>query len=188
VRFGAPSGIGTVIMLKRLISATAVVSLLASVALAQGVSERQVIDQLRDQGFNDFRVSRTLLGRTMIVATNREYRREVVINPTTGVILRDYWRALGPDDDDDGGTRLLNPRSGDSGSGGSGGASRDDDDDDGGSSGSSSGSGSSGGSGGGGSGDDDDDDGGSSGGGSSGSGSSGSGGGSSGGGDDNDDD
>jgi hypothetical protein len=171
-----PSDFGTVLMLKRLLSATAIASLLASVALAQGVTERQVIDQLRDQGFSEFRVSRTLLGRTMIVATNREYRREVVINPTTGVILRDYWRALGPDDDDDSGSRLLNPRSGNSGSGGSGGASRDDDDDDGGSSGSGSGGGSGGSSGGGGSGDDDDDDGGSSGGGSSG------------GGDDNDDD
>ncbi len=183
MRPGALSGIGTVIMLKSLLSATVLAALLGSAAYAQGVSERQVIDQLRDQGFSEFRVSRTLLGRTMIVATNREYRREIVINPATGVILRDYWRALGPEDADDDDTRLISPRSGNSGSGSSG---RDDDDDDG-SSGSSSGGGSR---------DDDDDDGGSSGGGgssgssggSSGSGSGGSSGGSSGGGDDNDDD
>jgi uncharacterized membrane protein YgcG len=183
VRPGAPSGIGTVIMLKSLLSATVLAALLGSGAHAQGVSERQVIDQLRDQGFSEFRVSRTLLGRTMIVATNREYRREIVINPATGVILRDYWRALGPEDADDDDTRLISPRSGNSGSGSSGGSGRDDDDDDG-----SSSSSSSGGSSGGGSRDDDDDDGGSSGGSRS-SGSSGSGsGGSSGGGDDNDDD
>jgi hypothetical protein len=174
VRPGAPFGIGTVIMLKRLLSATVLATLLASGALAQGVTERQVIDQLRDQGFSEFRVSRTLLGRTMIVATNREYRREIVINPGTGVILRDYWRALGPEDGDDDDTRLFSPRSGNSGSGNSG---RDDDDDDGGRSGSNSGSSS----------DDDDDNGSSSGSGGSGS-NSGSGSSGSGGGDDNDDD
>lgn len=170
-------------MLKHFLSATVVALLMAGGAHAQGVSERQVIDQLRDQGFSEFRVSRTLLGRTMIVATNREYRREIVINPATGVILRDYWRALGPEDNDDDDTRLISPRSGNSGnsgSGGSGSSGRDDDDDDDGSrSGSNSGSGSRD--------DDDDDDGGSSG--SSGSGSnSGSGSSGSGGGDDNDDD
>ena len=167
-------------MLKHFLSATVVALLMAGGAHAQGVSERQVIDQLRDQGFSEFRVSRTLLGRTMIVATNREYRREIVINPATGVILRDYWRALGPEDNDDDDTRLISPRSGNSGSGSSGSSVRDDDDDDDGSrSGSNSGSGSRD--------DDDDDDGGSSG--SSGSGSnSGSGSSGSGGGDDNDDD
>ncbi|MEE4120575.1 MAG: hypothetical protein V2I65_16360 [Paracoccaceae bacterium] len=127
---------------------------------AQGVSQDQIVSQLRDQGYNQIRISQTFLGRTRIVALSDDHRREIVFNPATGVIMRDYWVVLGrdDDDDDDSSDRIVDP-----------GFNDDDDDDGGGSSGSSASSGSS-------DNDDDDDDGG---GGSSGS---------SGGSDDNDDD
>ena len=96
-----------------------------------------MVTQLRDQGFRDIRISRTLLGRVRIVATNAEMRREVVIDPATGLILRDYWVMLHGDDDDDGGSRIFNSdRSGNSGGGsgntggGSGGTTGGDDHDD----------------------------------------------------------
>ncbi len=50
----------------------------------------QIVSQLTDQGFNQISVSRTLLGRTRIKATSREFQREIVFNPATGEILRDY--------------------------------------------------------------------------------------------------
>ena len=69
------------------------------------------------QGYVEFTVVRTLLGRIKIVALNGTTYREIVINPTTGEILRDYWRDR--DDNDGGGIRIVNPDDdGPSGSGG----------------------------------------------------------------------
>ncbi len=53
--------------------------------------EESVVRQLRAQGFTEFEVERTLLGRLKIEAKNATLEREIVINPTTGEILRDYW-------------------------------------------------------------------------------------------------
>ena len=53
--------------------------------------EESVVRQLRAQGFTEFEVERTLLGRLKIEAKNATIEREIVINPTTGEILRDYW-------------------------------------------------------------------------------------------------
>lgn len=147
-------------ILKRLIICAALaLAPVAPGAVAQGIDVQQVVDQLRDQGYRDIRISQTFLGRTRIVATNSEYRREIVINPATGAIVRDYWRVLRADDNDDNdGSRIVRPSApddddDDSSTTSRSSTSRDDDDDDG----SSSSSGSSGSS----SGDDDDDDGGS---------------------------
>ena len=52
-----------------------------------------IVDQLRAQGFETITVSRTMLGRTRVTATSPRYSREVVINPGSGEILRDYWEA-----------------------------------------------------------------------------------------------
>ena len=82
--------------------------LIPGASFAQTV-EQAIIDQLAQQGFTRISVSRTLLGRTLIRATSGSMSREIVFNPTTGVILRDYWEDL--DDDDDDGSRLINPRS-----------------------------------------------------------------------------
>lgn len=75
----------------------------AVTAHAQTPQDR-IVELLLDQGFQEIRVTRTLLGRTRIVAENDRLRREIVLNPSTGVILRDFLRVIrkrGDDDDDD---------------------------------------------------------------------------------------
>lgn len=70
---------------------------------ADSVRDR-IVNVLREDGYNEIRVSRTLLGRMRFVATRADAEREIVVNPGTGVILRDYIRFLkrgGRDDDDD---------------------------------------------------------------------------------------
>ncbi|MBW4985130.1 hypothetical protein KZZ07_21530 [Mameliella sp. CS4] len=67
-----------------------VVSLLCTPpAMAQSYRDR-VIQSLTDQGFSNFRVRRTWLGYDQIIALGPDGRREVVLNPSTGAILRDY--------------------------------------------------------------------------------------------------
>jgi len=84
-----------------------VLTLLPGFAAAQSVQD-SIVQQLQSQGFSEFRVNRTLLGRVRIVALRDDLRREIVLNPTTGEILRDYWRDR--DDDDDGsGPRIVTP-------------------------------------------------------------------------------
>jgi len=61
--------------------------------------EDRIIAQLRDQGFDEIVVSRTLLGRVRIVAIEDDTIREIVLNPATGAILRDYWSEIEEDDD-----------------------------------------------------------------------------------------
>lgn len=101
-------------------------------ALADGYSD-QVARQLRKQGFTRISVQRTLLGRSRIVASGAKGRREIILNPRTGEILRDLWTpAKGGSND---GRALVERDDGDnSGKGSSG--DDDDDDDDGGNSGS----------------------------------------------------
>lgn len=48
--------------------------------------------QLRQQGFQQIEVQRTWLGRSRILAENAEGAREIIVNPTTGEILRDLWQ------------------------------------------------------------------------------------------------
>ncbi len=52
--------------------------------------EDSVVDQLRAQGYSEISVSRTLLGRAQIIATSAGEWREIILNPRTGEILRDY--------------------------------------------------------------------------------------------------
>ena len=93
-----------------------------------------VISQLKAQGFREIRIGRTLLGRTRIVATSSRMRREIIINPRTGEILRDYWEVLAPGPAGEG--QIMNSGGpGNSGNGGSDdeGGGEDDGNDDGGS-------------------------------------------------------
>ena len=60
-------------------------------ALAASYAE-QIIAELRSQGYARIEVSRTLLGRTRIEADSAEHHREIIVNPRTGEILRDYSR------------------------------------------------------------------------------------------------
>lgn len=91
-------------MLKRLILVFALTFAPApALADAAGVRDR-IVTMLREDGFTEIRLSRTLLGRMRFVATRPDAEREIVVNPGTGVILRDYVRLLkrrGSDDDDD---------------------------------------------------------------------------------------
>ncbi len=103
---------------------------LAQPAFAQTEIPQQIVTQLRDQGFREIRVSRTFLGRTRIVAENSEYRREIVINPSTGLILRDYWIILSGDDENGGSGTIFNSSGGGSSSEDDEEDGRDEDDDD----------------------------------------------------------
>jgi uncharacterized membrane protein YgcG len=67
---------------------------MASISLA-GPIEDSIVSQLQKQGFRNIEVSRTLLGRSRIVARSNELIREIIVNRTTGEILRDYWQNRG---------------------------------------------------------------------------------------------
>lgn len=58
-------------------------------AFAEDYTDR-ITDQLRRQGFREIVVSRTFLGRHRILATTDKVEREIIVNPGTGEILRDY--------------------------------------------------------------------------------------------------
>lgn len=70
------------------------------VAASETVRER-VVQELRQDGFTNIRVYRTFLGRLRFVGENQRTRREIVVSPSTGVILRDYQRLLRISEDDD---------------------------------------------------------------------------------------
>lgn len=59
-----------------------------SAALAKEPYE-EWIDWLEDAGYTDITASRTFLGRVQIQARQGLMRREIVINPRTGEVLRD---------------------------------------------------------------------------------------------------
>ncbi|MEM7724535.1 MAG: hypothetical protein AAF376_19520 [Pseudomonadota bacterium] len=70
-----------------------------------------VIGQLRAQGYEQIEITRTFLGRLRIEAQGPDGTREIVLNPRTGLILRDtlYFDDPDEDDDEDG---LFGPSSG----------------------------------------------------------------------------
>lgn len=89
--------------MKRRHLALALIALLVPLAqpgTAQTAQDR-IVAQLRDQGFDEITITRTLLGRVRIVAQEDDTLREIILNPSTGAILRDYWTELDDDDDDD---------------------------------------------------------------------------------------
>ena len=53
--------------------------------------EDTVVAQLKSQGYQSITVERTLLGRVKIVGQISDGRREIILNPRTGEILRDLW-------------------------------------------------------------------------------------------------
>ncbi len=73
---------------------------LAGAAFAQSAQDA-IIEELRADGYTSVTTSRTLLGRVRIVAERPGREREIVFNPRTGVILRDYVIFLVTSDDDD---------------------------------------------------------------------------------------
>lgn len=95
-------------MLKRLIL-IALLTFAAAPAVANETTLRDhYVSVLQDEGYEEIRITRTLLGRLRFVAYSPRYRREIVVNPITGVVMRDYIRLLARsnqdrDDDDNGG-------------------------------------------------------------------------------------
>ena len=136
-------------------------------AWAQDVGE-QISRQLRRMGYSDITLQRTLLGRLRITAIRGNRKREIIVNPVSGEILRDIvtdlrtGRAasgiLDEDDDDNNSGRSRDDDNGDDSSGGGSSGSGSSGNGSSGSGSSGSGSSGSGSSGGGGSDDDDDDD------------------------------
>ena len=129
-------------MRARIIGAVLAGLVLAAPAWAEGFADA-IIRQLQAQGFTEFSTSRTLLGRTRIVASGAAGSREIVLNPATGEILRDLWLlqtgeggifglsggASGNGGDTNGSNSASdNSGSGSSGSGGNSGSDNDTDD------------------------------------------------------------
>ena len=79
--------------MKRLLLAVALLAGMAQVGLARTL-EQQLVSSLLKQGYVVLEQGYTFLGRLRIVAENAEYRREIVVNPGTGEILRDYAVSL----------------------------------------------------------------------------------------------
>lgn len=79
-------------MLSRLVLPLAVLLLSAPVALADTVDPlaEPVVAQLAREGYSGIRVDETWLGRIRVIAMIDGRRREVILHPTSGAILRDY--------------------------------------------------------------------------------------------------
>ena len=69
--------------------------------------QSSVIAQLREQGYTEIIVTRTFLGRMRFVALADGVEREIVINPSTGEVLRDFSHR---DDDEAEIPRLIDHR------------------------------------------------------------------------------
>lgn len=75
----------------RQITLAIAITVCAATGQAQTVQD-SIVTQLTEQGFTEIWISRTWLGRSRIVARSDELYREIIVNPVTGEILRDYWR------------------------------------------------------------------------------------------------
>ena len=102
----------------------------AGTALAQGMVD-SVVRQLRQQGYRDFVIEKTWLGRTRIIGMRGRRRREIVLDTRTGEILRDVMSGgdsvtIRDDRSDSSGSSSSGSGSSGSGSGGSGSGGDDD--------------------------------------------------------------
>lgn len=80
--------------MKRSLSLALVFTAWAGVASADAMVDR-VTQQLAKQGYSEIVISRTWLGRIRIEAYGGTASREIILNPRTGEILRDYWEDEG---------------------------------------------------------------------------------------------
>ena len=85
----------------RLFGAAMIAGLMMSSALFAGTMETDLVGQLRAQGYSGIRVTHTWLGRVRIDARLDMFRREIILNPNTGEILRDYQGAIAQAVDND---------------------------------------------------------------------------------------
>lgn len=63
-----------------------------SAAFAVGVAD-EIVRQLQADGYTDIVLETTWLGRIRIRAMSSAGTREIIVNPSTGEILRDLWIA-----------------------------------------------------------------------------------------------
>ena len=90
-------------------------------ALAQTATPLERFKQmLQSQGFSEMKVNRTWLGRVRIVARSKDARRELVFNPYSGEVLRDYIESEDDGDLTDGGSGGDTGDNGDNGDSGGG--------------------------------------------------------------------
>jgi hypothetical protein len=80
--------------MKRLLLAASVLGALLGAPAQARTVEEQVLTSLVDQGYTIIEHGYTFLGRLRIVAVNEEFQREIVVNPGTGEVLRDYAFSL----------------------------------------------------------------------------------------------
>lgn len=66
-----------------------VLGMVAGAAVAQALTQEEVIAELQSQGFQVVDTGTTLLGRLRITATGPEGTREVILNLRNGKVLRD---------------------------------------------------------------------------------------------------
>lgn len=85
---GEPKG-GEGDAMKKMLVAVWVLAAAASPLWGRTIEE-QVLASLEGQGYVILEQGYTFLGQLRIVADNGVYRRELVVNPGTGEILRDY--------------------------------------------------------------------------------------------------
>jgi len=82
------------------ISALAIAGMFFAVpAMADGRVDA-ITQQLSAQGYDRIKVSKTFLGRVRVEAQRKGLEREIIFNPRTGEILRDYWEVEEDDDSD----------------------------------------------------------------------------------------
>lgn len=65
-------------------------AMLAALPAGAGTLEQELTQQLQSQGYGQVQASRTWLGRLRLQARSGDLMREIVVNPNTGEILRDY--------------------------------------------------------------------------------------------------
>ena len=117
--------------MKRILIPLAFAAVLLGPPVHAASTEAGIIAELREQGFERIEIRRTLLGRTRIIASSPMYEREIVLNPATGVILRDFWKVQGEVGDDGPSSLVGGPNLRDGGDrSSSSGSTRDDSDDD----------------------------------------------------------
>lgn len=75
---------------KALVLGLALVTALSGAAQAETRVEA-IARHLAEQGYHDIEIGRTFLGRARIEAEKNGMEREIIVNPRTGEILRDYW-------------------------------------------------------------------------------------------------
>ena len=91
-------------MLKSFLLVLFLAAFLPVEVVAQTMTVREFyVRELREDGYDNIRISRTFLGRLRFTGSQPGRRREIVVNPSNGAILRDYVRIIAGSEGDRGG-------------------------------------------------------------------------------------